>query len=844
MTYDGESRQEADMIAGAWMYGAAVEQLMMSQIAVALVAVVIVLGYAGAPLWLWSVVVLVASWLLGAPPVVLAITLGVVALLNVRPVRRVVLTSPLVGLMRKINLLPEISETERVALEAGTTWVDGELFSGNPNVANILKNEAYPKLTADEQAFLDGPVERLCEMLDDWQICTEREFTEEVWSFIKKEKFFGLIIPKSYGGLGFSALGHSAVVGKIASRSGAVSTTIIVPNSLGPAELLLHYGTDKQKDYYLPRLADGREIPCFGLTELEAGSDAGSMRSYGVVFKDANGDIKIRMHWQKRYITLAAISTVIGLAFRLKDPDHILSEKDDLGITCALIPSQLSGVKLGRRHDPLGIPFYNCPTEGDGVVISLDDVIGGREGVGRGWQMLMESLAAGRSVSLPAQSTGGAKLAARYIGNYAVARRQFGMSVAQFEGVQEPLGRIGGMTYLLEAARIFTCGAVDQGAKPSVISAIVKYHFTESMRHILTDAMDVAGGAAISRGPRNLLSNMYQGAPIGVTVEGSNILTRSMIIFGQGAIRCHPYAYAEVKALAKNDIAAFDVIFFKHLGLIVRNLFRSVVHAATRGALAGSGGARFAGRHVRRLEWASATFAFLSDVAMGSYGGRLKIKESVTSRFADALSWMYLALAVIKRFETEGGRSHDRAYFEWAMAHCFEQVQKAFDAIFGVIEVPGLTWLFRGPVRLWFRLSPFGKAVTFEHHQRVAVAMTKPGPARNSLTEGIFFPKGPSETLSVLEKTVDLMTAAEAPLAAIRKAVRRKELPKGPVSALLDQAVDKRIISAADAALIRQAESTRIESLKVDEFTLEDYRRLGGSVSGVSNLSPVSGISA
>ena len=832
------------MFAGVWLYGFAAQQLIVSQIVVVLLAGLLVLGYAGAPLWLWSVVGLGALWLLGAPPVVLGVIAAALFVLNLRPIRRMVITAPIVGIMRKINLLPEISETERVALEAGTTWVDGELFSGSPNFSKILKDEAYPQLSAEEQEFMDGPVERLCELIDDWQICTEREFPEAVWSFIKKEKFFGLIIPKSYGGLGFSALGHSSIVGKIASRSGAVSTTIIVPNSLGPAELLLHYGTQKQKDHYLPRLADGREIPCFGLTELEAGSDAGSMRSYGVVFKDQNGELKIRMHWQKRYITLAAISTVIGLAFRLKDPDHLLSDKDDLGITCALIPAHLPGVKLGRRHDPLGVPFYNCPTEGDGVIISIDDVIGGREGVGRGWQMLMESLAAGRSVSLPAQSTGGSKLAARYISNYAVARRQFGMSVASFEGVQELLGRIGGTTYLLEAARIFTCGAVDRGAKPSVISAVVKYHFTESLRYVLNDAMDVAGGAAISRGPRNMLANMYQGAPIGVTVEGSNILTRSMIIFGQGAIRCHPYAYAEVKALGKEDLAAFDLIFFKHLGLIARNLFRTIVHAVTRGWLAGTGGARYTGRYVQRLEWASATFAFMSDIAMGSYGGKLKIKESVTSRYADVLSWMYLATAAIKRFETEGGRHEDRAFFEWTMAHCFAQIQQAFDAIFGLVQVPGLTWLFRGPVRFWFRLSPFGQAVPFENQRKVAVAMTKAGSARNHLTDGIYFPRGQTETMHLLEKAFDLMTAAEAPLSAIRKAVRRKELPKGPVASLLDKAIEKRVISEADAKLICEAEETRIETLKVDEFSLESYRRLGGDLSLVPLSHPVSGISA
>lgn len=827
-----------------FLYDMASQYLFLSQIVVFIIATVIVLGYAGAPLWLWSLMGLASMWLLGAPIPVVAVCAGALALLNFRPVRRMVLTAPLVAFMRKINLLPEISDTERIALEAGTTWIDGELFSGSPNFNKILTKEHYPQLSDDEKAFLNGPVEKLCEMMSDWKISTEKEFSPEVWNFLKSEKFFGLIIPKSYGGLGFSALGHSAVVGKLSSRCGSVATTVIVPNSLGPAELLLHYGTDKQKNHYLPRLAIGQEIPCFGLTELEAGSDAGSMRSFGVVFKDAAGEIKIRMHWQKRYITLAAVSTVIGLAFRLKDPDHILSDKDDLGITCALIPSHFPGVKLGRRHDPLGVPFYNCPTEGEGVIISLDDLIGGRDGIGRGWQMLMECLAAGRSVSLPAQSAGGCKTAARYISNYAVARRQFGMSVASFEGVQEPLGRIGGMTYLLEAARIFTCGAVDQGAKPSVVSAIVKYHFTEATRHVVNDAMDIAGGAAISRGPRNILANMYQAAPIGVTVEGSNILTRSMIIFGQGAIRCHPYAYAEVKALAKNDLAEFDLIFFKHLGFIVRNFFRTKVHALTRGLLASGGGARYSARYVRRMEWASATFAFMSDIAMGSYGGKLKVKESVTSRYADVLAWMYLGTCAIKRFEVEGGRSEDRAYFEWAIEHCFAQIQTAFDAIFGLVQVPGLTWAFRGPVRLLFRISPFGKPVSFNSHRKVALAMTTSPAARDHLTEGIYIPSQPQETMARLELAFDLMARAQGPLTVIRKAVRRKELPKGPIAQILDLAVEKRVITKEDAMLIRDSEQERIECLKVDEFDLADYRNLGGNVNDSSFSMPVSGISA
>jgi acyl-CoA dehydrogenase len=827
----------------ALQHGFLLGYMVLPQILVLVIAVSIVMAYAGSPLWLWSLWFVGASWLFGLPIPVCAALAAALVVLNLRPVRRIILTSPVVALMRKINLLPQISETEKVALEAGTTWIDGELFSGSPNFDRILKEEQYPKLTADEQQFLDGPVEELCRMIDDWKIHVEREFPEKVWAFLKKEKFFGLIIPKSYGGLGFSALGHSAVVGKLSSRSCPVSTTVIVPNSLGPAELLLHYGTEAQKNHYLPRLASGQDIPCFGLTELQAGSDAGSLRSYGEIFRGEDGQIYIRLNWQKRYITLAAISTVIGLAFRLYDPEKILGGAEDLGITCALIPSDRQGVKLGRRHDPLGTPFFNCPTEGEGVVISIDEVIGGKAGVGNGWRMLMESLAAGRSVSLPAQATGGAKLATLYTSQYSMLRKQFGMSIGTFEGVQEPLARIGGLTWLLEAGRVFTCGAVDKGAKPSVVSAIVKYAFTETQRKIAIDAMDVSGGAGISMGPRNILGRMYQVAPIGITVEGSNILTRCMIIFGQGAIRCHPFAYAEVKALENKDLGEFDRIFFKHLGFIVRNVVRAKVHSLTMGTLASSGGARYAQKYVRRMEWASSVFATLSDLAMGSYGGRLKIKESLTSRYADALVFMYLGTCAIKRFEAEGGSAQDRPFFEWSMRYVFGEIQSAFDAIMGEIEVPGLTWAFRGPARAWMRAFPIGKPVPFHVHERVAQAMTSSAEVRDRLSNGVFVPKDENEMLARLAHAVRLAAEVEGPLRQIRRAVRQKELPKLAVPSLIELAVTKRIITEEQAKLIERAEEARVECLKVDEFTLEEYRNLGGHYDPAQATDPQSGVS-
>lgn len=823
-------------------HGFLIEALFPSQIIVGSVAIAIVAAYAGAPLWLWSVGGLALFFGLGLSIPALAIWAGIFFILNVRPIRKSLITTPLVGFMKKIDLLPTISETEKVALEAGTTWLDGELFSGSPNFHRILNKEVYPKLNEREQAFLDGPVEELCKMVDDWKIHTERHFSEEIWNFLKKEKFFGLIIPESYGGLGFSALAHSAIIGKLSSRSMPVSTTVIVPNSLGPAELLLHYGTQEQKDHYLPRLAQGEDIPCFGLTELQAGSDAGSLSSFGEVFRDSEGKLQIRLNWQKRYITLAAVSTVVGLAFRLYDPDNLLGKGDDLGITCALIPSNRPGVRLGKRHDPLGIPFFNCPVDGRDVVIGIDEVIGGEAGVGNGWRMLMESLAAGRSVSLPAQATGCAKLCSRYIGDYATLRKQFGLSIGHFEGVQEHLARIFGFTYIMEAARVFTCGAVDQGGKPSVVSAIVKYRFTEMARVVVNDAMDVSGGAGISKGPRNLLAHVYQSAPIAITVEGSNILTRSMIIFGQGAIRCHPYAYAEVKALEGGDLAEFDRIFFQHLGLVVKNLVRSKVHSLSFGLLAGSGGAHYAGSYIRRIEWASANFAILSEFAMGVYGGRLKLKESITGRFADILSALYMATCVVKRFESEGGKASDKALFTWSMEHLLGEVQASFDALYGELEIPGLTWALRGPVRAWTRAFPIGKPVSHKLNASVVKACSKPE-TRMALAKGIFVPTDGEETLALFEKALTLQVQAAPALANIKKAIRRKELPKRRADLLVDMAVEKRIISEEEAKIVSEAESLRIECLKVDEFTLDDYLKLGGVASAKdSSGAPSSGV--
>jgi acyl-CoA dehydrogenase len=528
-----------------------------------LILLLISLGYFGVPLWGWTLYGLVILAALQAP-LWLWIVAGVVAIaLNLPLLRRSLLTVPIMRAIQALKLLPAISETERAAIEAGSVWVEGEFFSGAPNWQR-LNSEPYPELTPEIQAFLDGPVEQVCRMATDWEIQRRKDLPPEVWDYLKQERFFGMMIPQEYGGLGFSNQAYSAVMVKLASRSFIHTATVGVTNSLGPAKLLLNYGTTEQKDYYLPRLARGEEIPCFALTEPTAGSDAASITSEGVVFRGEDGKLYLRLNFRKRYITLGAIATLIGLAFKLRDPDQLLGKGEQVGITCALIPANTPGVILDKRHDPMGVPFYNSPIAGRDVVISVDQIIGGVEQAGQGWKMLMQSLAAGRGISFPATCTGIAKFVARVTSAHAVVRRQFGLSIGRFEGIEEPLARIGGLTYLMEAARNYTCAAVDGGERPSVVSAIAKYQFTELSRKIINDGMDILGGSGICRGPRNLLANIYIATPIPVTVEGANILTRTMMIFGQGVIRCHPFVYQEVLAIENNDVKQFDHALWHH----------------------------------------------------------------------------------------------------------------------------------------------------------------------------------------------------------------------------------------------------------------------------------------
>jgi acyl-CoA dehydrogenase len=785
----------------------------------------VILGFNGAPFFLWAILALSASVGFGAPLWVTAILLVFGIIGTVKPLRTVLVSKGVMTLLEKLKFLPTISETERVAIEAGSTWMEAELFSGKPDFSKMM-NQPYPKLTPEEKAFMDNQVMKLCQMINDWEIWKTRRLPDDVWNFIRREKFLGMIIPKEYGGLGFSAYAHSEVIRMVASRSLAVTIYIMVPNSLGPAELLNHYGTDEQKKTMLPRLAVGDEIPCFALTEPTAGSDAGSITADGVIFKGADGKLMMRLNWNKRWITLAAISTLVGLAFRLRDPEKLLGGEVDLGITCAIIPSTTKGVILGERHDPLGVPFHNCPTHGENVEISVDAIIGGVKNVGKGWKMLMECLAAGRGISFPAQSVGNGQLVGRAVSAHALVRQQFGLSIGRFEGVQDALSKVAGYSYILDALRLYTLSALDQGTKPAVITAIAKYHSTELARQISIHGMDIMGGAGISLGPRNLVGHSHIAAPVAITVEGANILTRTLMIFGQGALRAHPYAFAEVKALEAKDAKAFDHAFWGHIGHIVRNGFRSVVLSLTHGWITpyafGKGSTAI---YYRRIAWVSASFAIMADIAMGSLGGKLKIKESITGRFADILSYMYICVAILKRFEEDGAKKEDLPLVHFSMAYIGAETQRAFDGIFQNLQVPGLSWFFRTVIRSWSGLHLVGGDVSDVHVHKIADLVLDDPRIRELLTGGAFKPTKEGEQMKRLDDAVDLFRKVEGIEQKLRRARKEKKITKKPRMQMVADALAAGVINAEEKTALEKWEVVRIDAIQVDSFTESEYHR-------------------
>ncbi len=779
--------------------------------------------FLGTRLSITAAIWLAGAWSLGAPWWLVVPTFAPITILLVPQLRRPLLSDRILSFFTESGFMPAISDTEREAIAAGTVWLDGELFSGQPDLKKLATAE-YPDLTADERAFLDGPVNKVCEMTNDWEVYQQRDLPKEVWDYLKHERFFGLAIHKDFNGLGMSASANSAVVQKLASHSLPLAITVMVPNSLGPAELLSHYGTEEQKQRWLPALADGSQVPCFALTEPGAGSDAGAITASGTVFRSESGQLMLRLSWNKRYITLAAIADVLGLAFQLHDPENLLGKGPTPGITCALVPTNTAGIVLGRRHDPLGVPFYNCPTTGRDVTVPLEDaIIGGSAGAGRGWLMLMECLAAGRGISLPATATGGAQMTARAVGAYAAVRQQFGLSIGKFEGIEEPLARIASSTYTLEATRRFVNGALDKGHKPAVVTAIAKYNTTEIWRQIINDGMDVLGGAAISRGPRNLLANAYIGTPICITVEGANILTRTLMVFGQGAIRCHPYAFKELDAIGKNDAVAFDQAFWPHVGHVIKNGVRTALLGLTRGWLTAPRAGTATNRYWRKLNWASAEFALLSDMAMGALGGNLKRKEKLTGRYADWFSQMFLASAVLRRFEAEGRRKEDIPLMQHALDQAFAKVQEARAGIYQNLRLPIIGGLFSTLGGLMARLNPMGSMPNDKVGHKAAATLLQPGEQRDRITGNVYVPKDATTALGRLEHALSLCTQAEPIIRKLKDAVRESRLPKARPAQLLDQAAEASIITNAERQIVRQAEFARAEAIAVDSFNLKDY---------------------
>jgi len=776
--------------------------------AIVVVAMVVATAFLHLPLSM-----LLFGWLMSAVLVALTIT----------SLRRTAISDRILPLLRRA--MPAMSQTEREALEAGTVWWDAELFSGRPDWRKLLEIP-QPRLTPEEQAFIDGPVEELCSMLDDWRITQEDfDLSPQIWEYIKQQGFFGMIIPKDYGGLGFSALAHSAVVMKIATRSITAAVTVMVPNSLGPAELLLHYGTDEQRNHYLGRLARGEEIPCFALTGPEAGSDASSIPDTGIVCRgefEGKETLGIRLNWDKRYITLGPVATVLGLAFKLYDPDRLLGKRQELGITCALIPTNTPGIEIGNRHFPLNIAFQNGPNRGHDVFIPMEWIIGGAERIGQGWRMLMESLAAGRSISLPALSTGAGKLVCRATGGYARIRKQFKTPIGRFEGVEEALARMAAYTYMMDAARIMTAGAVDSGEKPSVISAIVKYQLTERMRRIVNDAMDVQGGTGICMGPRNFLGRAYQAIPISITVEGANILTRSLIIFGQGAVRCHPYVLKEMQAVAeKNPFTAsrdFDAALFGHIGFTLSNAVRALWLGLTGARMVSTPVSGAPRRYFQQLTRMSAAFALAADVAMLVLGGTLKRREKLSGRFADVLSQLYLASAVLKRYEDDDRPEADWPLVQWTCDDALYAIQERLDALLKNFPIRWLAFMVR------VLIFPLGKIYAPPSdrtgHQAAGILLS-PSIARDRLTAGMFVPQDREEPLGRIEAALAQIERADAVEKVLTNSVRNGQLPKAPIAVLIDLAVERDIIDRHDAEQLRAAEALRREVIRVDDFPKE-----------------------
>ncbi|MGI2092837.1 acyl-CoA dehydrogenase FadE [Shewanella oncorhynchi] len=772
-----------------------------------------------------AAVVMTAGWTLDVVGPISWIVFLVIALpLNISAFRQNVISRPLMKVYR--GIMPEMSSTEKEAIEAGTTWWEADLFAGNPNWKK-LHNYPVARLSADEQAFLDGPVEEVCRMVNQHQVSHQlADLPADVWQYLKDHGFFAMIIKKKYGGLEYSAYAQSRVLQKLAGLSSELASTVGVPNSLGPGELLQHYGTPEQQNHYLPRLAKGLEVPCFALTSPEAGSDAGSIPDFGIVCKgqwEGEEVLGMKLTWNKRYITLAPVATVLGLAFKLRDPEHLLGDKEELGITCALIPTDMEGVETGRRHFPLNCMFQNGPTRGNEVFVPLSFIIGGPKMAGQGWRMLVECLSVGRGITLPSNSAGGVKTAALATGAYARIRRQFKLPIGKLEGIEEPMARIGGNAYLMDAVTTLTTTGIDLGEKPSVISAIVKYHLTDRMQKCVIDAMDIHGGKGVCLGPNNYLGRGYQAAPIAITVEGANILTRSMIIYGQGAIRCHPYVLAEMESAFDTEsgqgLANFDAAIFGHIGFATSNFIRSFWLGLTSSRFSNAPYSDKTKRYYQQMNRFSANLALLSDLAMATLGGNLKRKERISARLGDLLSQLYLASATLKRYEDEGRQTDDLPLVQWAVEDALYKLQASLDDLLDNFPM-GLG----GALRVV--MFPFGRPLkrpsdVLDH--KVAKIMQTPCESRNRLGKGQFWTNSEHNAVGIQEQTLLDIIASEPLHDKVCKA-SGKRLPFMWLDKVAAEGKALGVLSDAEVQLLERAEIGRMKSINVDDFDPAELR--------------------
>jgi acyl-CoA dehydrogenase len=749
---------------------------------------------------------------------------AVFIVLNVRPLRRHLLTRSIFAIYKKI--MPSLSDTEREALTAGNVGWEGDLFSGMPDWSK-LQQIPLSTLSAEERAFMDGPVETFCQMVDSWTMHHTMQMPTALLDYLRRNGFLGMIIPKKYGGMEFSHFAHSQVITKLSSASCAAAILTSVPNSLGPAELLLRYGTEEQRSYYLPRLAKGDEVPCFALTSPVAGSDAGSIEDYGVVCEaeyDGKKQLCMRLNWNKRYITLAPVATLLGLAFKLYDPNHLLGKEESLGITCALIPAHLPNVDIGRRHAPLHSPFPNGPTCGKDVIVPLNAIIGGVKMAGQGWRMLMECLAAGRGISLPSMVTGGSRMAALATGAYSRIRQQFNMPIGKFGGIEEALTRIATNAYAMEATRIVTVSTLDQGARPAVASAIAKYHTTEMARKTIIDAMDVHGGKGICMGKKNYLAQGYIELPVSITVEGANILTRSMIIFGQGAVRCHPYVLPEMMAAmdsnAEAGLKAFDEAIFSHLGFIGSNKVRALVLGLTGGRLARVPAGPMK-RYYQQFSRFSAALAYMADVAMVTMGGELKRAEKLSARFADLLSYLYVGSSVLRFFEEAKLPAEEMPVVKWICQDLLYKMQMQLDGILTNFPNKVLAKLIRHLV-----IFPLGKNIAAPDDRlgaKVAKLLLEPTAFRERLAKDLYITpndNNPAAQLTGIMEQVIAVEPLEKKLMAVRKDV---SLHAKTRDEWVEAAIAKNILTQDEANSLQKAYIAKMGAINVDDFAADAF---------------------